>query len=636
MNSSKKRVSYFYDFDVGHFHYDSWHPMKPIRIKLANELIKSYELPQKMKIYRPVRSDFLQLTKFHSDEYIRFLQKVSPENLESVPTERQRFNIGEDTPVFDGLFDFCQISAGGSVSGAKQLNHGTTDIAINWAGGLHHAKSYQASGFCYVNDIVLGILELLKYHDRVLYIDIDIHHGDGVEEAFYKTNRVMTCSFHKYGYDFFPGTGSVNDVGYKEGENYSVNFPLTDGMDDESYVRIFKQTIDAIMKFYQPNAIVMQCGADSLNGDRLGCFNLTLKGHGECVSFIRNLNKPLLVLGGGGYTIQNVARCWAYETSLLIDEISLPNEIPLHKSSKYYGPDELLHFQSDKNMINYNLKRDLEKKFQKIYTNLKSIELVPSVGERVIPHEQNNLTEREIIEKDYQKNSDLRWTKETKNLNVEATNEFYPSKMENSQQSLVKNYSHKINNTNDHLNKTLINNNNTNNNTNNNNNNNTNTNNTNTNNNINNNNNNLNNKLKQSQEFENNNNNNNQFLTTKLQNNFPMNTNMNMNMNTNMNTNINSNMGIGMDMNRSMGMGMGMNMGMGMGMNLNRNMGMGIPMGMGMGMNTGMGMGMGMVTGMGMGMNTNLNNTNNTTNNQNLDQIQNNQIMKKRRINTKK
>lgn len=89
-----------------------------------------------------------------------------------------------------------------------KLNHGESDIAINWAGGLHHAKKSEASGFCYINDIVLAILELLKYHARVLYIDIDIHHGDGVEEAFYTTDRVMTVSFHKYG-EYFPGTGDI-------------------------------------------------------------------------------------------------------------------------------------------------------------------------------------------------------------------------------------------------------------------------------------------------------------------------------------------------------------------------------------------------------------------------------------------
>ena len=122
--------------------------------------------------------------------------------------QMQRFNVGEDCPVFDGLYEFCQLSSGGSVASAVKLNKQSADIAINWAGGLHHAKKSEASGFCYVNDIVLAILELLKYHQRVLYIDIDIHHGDGVEEAFYTTDRVMTVSFHKYG-EYFPGTGDL-------------------------------------------------------------------------------------------------------------------------------------------------------------------------------------------------------------------------------------------------------------------------------------------------------------------------------------------------------------------------------------------------------------------------------------------
>ena len=109
------------------------------------------------------------------------------------------------THIFSDLFSLFSFSFS---AGAAKLNHGETDICINWAGGLHHAKKCEASGFCYVNDIVLATLELLKYHQRVLYIDIDIHHGDGVEEAFYTTDRVMTVSFHKYG-EYFPGTGDI-------------------------------------------------------------------------------------------------------------------------------------------------------------------------------------------------------------------------------------------------------------------------------------------------------------------------------------------------------------------------------------------------------------------------------------------
>ena len=161
----------------------------------------------------------------------------------SLDRRLQRFNVGEDCPVFDGLFEFCQLSASGSLGGAQRLNAKEADIVINWGGGLHHAKKSEASGFCYVNDCVLGILELLKVYARVLYIDIDIHHGDGVEEAFYTTNRVMTASFHKYG-EYFPGSGHYLDLGTGKGRNYSINFPLKDGMDDDSYREfVFKPVI---------------------------------------------------------------------------------------------------------------------------------------------------------------------------------------------------------------------------------------------------------------------------------------------------------------------------------------------------------------------------------------------------------
>jgi histone deacetylase 1/2 len=126
-----------------------------------------------------------------------------------------------------------------TIGAAQKLNDGAADIAINWAGGLHHAKKREASGFCYINDIVLAILELLRVFPRVLYIDIDCHHGDGVEEAFYTTDRVLTCSFHKFG-DYFPGTGHIDDKGKDKGLGYSVNVPLKDGLTDNAFKQVFQ------------------------------------------------------------------------------------------------------------------------------------------------------------------------------------------------------------------------------------------------------------------------------------------------------------------------------------------------------------------------------------------------------------
>lgn len=369
--SGKQRISYYYDHEVGNFYYGQGHPMKPHRIRMTHNLLLNYGLYKKMAIYRPHLATEQEMTAFHSDDYINFLKVITPDNMGEHLRQLQRFNVGEDCPVFDGLYNFCQLSAGGSIGGAVKLNQGMCDIAINWAGGLHHAKKSEASGFCYVNDIVLAILELLKYHARVLYVDIDIHHGDGVEEAFYTTDRVMTVSFHKFG-EYFPGTGDIRDVGAGKGKTYSVNFPLRDGIDDKSYQAVFKPIMQEIMDRYQPGAIVLQCGADSLCGDRLGSFNLSLKGHGECVSFLKSFGKPMLVLGGGGYTIRNVSRCWAYETAVLLDQPDVPNELPFNDYFEYYGPDFQLHIQPS-NMENLNTQEYLERHKIKILENLRKI-----------------------------------------------------------------------------------------------------------------------------------------------------------------------------------------------------------------------------------------------------------------------
>jgi len=324
----RRRIAYFYDCEIGNYHYGQGHPMKPHRVRMAHNLIVGYGLYKDMEVFRPPLVDHLDMMRFHSDDYINFLRTVTPDTMSEHLRELQRFNVGEDCPVFDGLFEFCQLSTSGSMGGAARLNSQTSDIVINWGGGLHHAKKSEASGFCYVNDCVLAILELLKCHQRVLYIDIDIHHGDGVEEAFFTTDRVMTCSFHKFG-EYFPGTGDWKDKGYGKGKNCSINFPLNDGIDDESYVSIFRPVIGKIFEHYRPNAVVLQCGADSLSGDRLGCFNLSLKGHADTCrrsSWAAAATRCGMLRGAG----RTRRRCWWAP--------SCPTSCPTTTTSSTTGP----------------------------------------------------------------------------------------------------------------------------------------------------------------------------------------------------------------------------------------------------------------------------------------------------------
>ncbi|XKL63192.1 hypothetical protein PGB90_005556 [Kerria lacca] len=329
-----------------------------------------------------------EMIKFHSDEYIKFLKNIRPDNMNEYTKFMQRYNVGEDCPVFHGLYEFCQLSAGGSIASAVKLNKKAADICINWSGGLHHAKKSEASGFCYVNDIVLAILELLKYHQRVLYIDIDMHHGDGVEEAFFTTDRVMTISFHKYG-EYFPGTGDLSDIGAGRGKYYAVNIPLKDGIDDDSYKTIFEPVVSKVIETFQPSAIVLQCGADSLTGDRLGCFNLTIKGHGKCVEFVKKYGLPLLMLGGGGYTIRNVSRCWTYETSIALG-VEIANILPYNDYFEYFGPDFNLHI-TQSNDTNQNDAEYLEKIKMRIFENLRMLPHAPGVQIQDIPEDGINI-----------------------------------------------------------------------------------------------------------------------------------------------------------------------------------------------------------------------------------------------------
>lgn len=371
--------------------------MKPQRMALANELVLNFGLHERLEMYEPRWATEEELKLFHVSDYIDFLRQVTPDNLSAFRDQLQRFNVGEDCPIFNDLYKFCRISAGASIEAARRINYGYSDIAINWSGGLHHAKKIEASGFCYVNDIVLGILELLRYHQRVVYIDIDVHHGDGVQEAFFKTDRVMTVSFHRFGptsegHDFFPGSGSLTEIGSDLGRHYSINVPLKAGMDDTSYVNLFQTIMDKVMETYRPGAIVLQCGADSLGCDRLGCFCLSIKGHGQCVSHVKNYKVPLVVLGGGGYTVRNVARCWAYETALLVDA-DLPNKIPQHRFSDFYAPDFTLFPKIQDQLKNENSPEELQRIKTSIFEQLRYIQHAPSVQMQNIPPSIAAMTE---------------------------------------------------------------------------------------------------------------------------------------------------------------------------------------------------------------------------------------------------
>ena len=334
------RAAYIFDGEVGNFHFGAKHPMKPHRISLTHSLIHSFGLDKHFDIISP---QIKKIASFHPQNFLK--NYVSLDN---------------DCPSFPGIEEYGMRVVSGTLDAAKMLVGRDYEIVVNWGGGMHHARKNRPAGFCYANDIVIGIMEMLKYCNRVMYIDIDVHHGDAVEEAFYLTDRVFTLSFHKYGDDFFPKTGSLGNIGSERGLGYSCNIPLMTGITEEHYQYIFEPVVERCIRKVAPDFIVLQCGADSIIGDRLGCFSLSITGHGRCIEFVKNFGIPMLVLGGGGYTPRNVSKCWTYGTSILCGR-KIPDEIPEHDVYyEHYGPEYVMNAEQPVKYKNQNTKEFLE------------------------------------------------------------------------------------------------------------------------------------------------------------------------------------------------------------------------------------------------------------------------------------
>ena len=208
------------------------------------------------------------LEAYHAEQYLAALM------LEERLAERERtlFRLTDDCRPFPGLFEYCRLVAGGSLQAARAINKGRCRIAVHLDGGRHHARKSSAAGFCFVNDVVLLILELLKVYERVMYVDVDIHHGDAVEEAFFATDRVLTVSMHHHAPGFYPATvsGALGSFGSGKGLGFALNIPLAEGLRDELFVESFQKLVYGAVSLFRPNALVLQAGCDGLAGDPVG------------------------------------------------------------------------------------------------------------------------------------------------------------------------------------------------------------------------------------------------------------------------------------------------------------------------------------------------------------------------------
>jgi acetoin utilization protein AcuC len=218
---------------------------------------------------------------------------------------------GLDTPVFKDMFECGAWACGAGLVAADLLLEGKADIAFNLLGGFHHAMAERAAGFCYLNDVVLACMKMAGAGKRVLYLDVDAHHGDGVQAAFYQRQDVMTVSMHETGRTLFPWGGFENETGEGPGRGYNVNVSLPPETYDEAFLTAFDGVVVPLVEFFQPDVIVLELGMDTLAGDPLTHLRLTNNAVVEVLERLLRFNRPMLVAGGGGYHVENTVRGWA-------------------------------------------------------------------------------------------------------------------------------------------------------------------------------------------------------------------------------------------------------------------------------------------------------------------------------------
>jgi len=302
--------SLIYSYDLTKHEYTPSHPFKPIRARLMSELLNRYGLisEQNQKIVIPSLMDEELLSLFHTREYIELLKKGDKGEFS---VEMLHAGLGtEDNPVFKGMYQYAWESSSGTYEGAMMLYQGGTRFVFNPFGGFHHAGRDYAEGFCYINDIAVAIADLMRMGQRVAYIDIDAHHGNGVQDAFYETDRVLTISLHESGETLYPGTGFEAETGSKEGTGYNVNIPLRVGTDDEVYLLAFESLVPSLIESFKPDIVVANIGCDAHRDDPLAHLSLTSNGYKKVISIINDLSPKILALGSGGYNLFRTAALW--------------------------------------------------------------------------------------------------------------------------------------------------------------------------------------------------------------------------------------------------------------------------------------------------------------------------------------
>ncbi len=329
------KAAFVYDDALSRHTLRDGHPMKPHRLRTVYELLDAYgafELPDALLV-RPRPATEAELLRVHDARYMAAVQALSDGR--SVPdAARYGFSDGGDNPIYPGMYEAALLSTGASMVAAELVVSGAAPVAFSISGGLHHAARDHASGFCIFNDPAVAIAWMVEQGLRVAYVDIDAHHGDGVQNLFYDDDRVLTISFHESGRYLFPGTGEVSEAGNGRGRGLSANLPLFPYTGDAVFLPAFEAVVPPLVTAFQPDVLVAQLGVDAYHTDPLTHLQLTSAAYRHALPRLLALSPRVVALGGGGSDVGAVARLWALEYGWMLGR-DWPDAVPAAFAERY-------------------------------------------------------------------------------------------------------------------------------------------------------------------------------------------------------------------------------------------------------------------------------------------------------------
>jgi acetoin utilization protein AcuC len=337
----KSHTAFVYGDELMQYKLGDDHPFNPLRVKMTKELLRAVgDLPSEV-ILKPRVADDTEILAAHSVDYVNFIKSLN--TIEADEDRLSGYGLSEEeTPVFANMHEAAKIVCGATLTAAEAVMNGTVKHALNLSGGLHHALYGKASGFCVYNDAVVAIRSILKQYDiKILYVDTDAHHGDGVQWAFYEDPNVCTLSIHETGRYLFPGTGGITERGAGQGLNFSFNLPVDAFTEDDSWMECYEQAFLRVAESFRPDLILTQNGADGHYYDPLTHLHLTMDTYRKIPLLAHRLAHEYcdgrwVALGGGGYDLARVVpRAWAQIWFAMTEFIPSDNRLPLKWTEKW-------------------------------------------------------------------------------------------------------------------------------------------------------------------------------------------------------------------------------------------------------------------------------------------------------------